>query len=100
MTTRKKPSRGVVTNDKNVLAEAMRLVDGHRQEAYGTPQENWTAIAMVWTIMLGFEITAEQAGNMMIALKVVRQAHKSSRDNLVDIAGYARVIQLIQDPAA
>jgi hypothetical protein len=33
----------------------------------------------------------------MIGLKLVRETNKPQRDNLVDIAGYARVLEMTQD---
>lgn len=80
---------------ESVLDEAARIVEGARQKNYGAPLDNWTNIARIWSVVLGIEVTAEQAALCMIGVKVARQAHRSHRDNLVDIPGYALVIEEI-----
>jgi len=81
----------------NVLEEAAALVDGSRQDAYGHPRDNYRRLAAMWSAYLGIEITPVQAVDMMIAVKLSRQANAPKRDNLVDIAGYARVAEMVSE---
>lgn len=80
---------------ESILQEAEKIVNGNRQEDYGTPEKCWNAIANMWTIYLeqaglrDIVISGRQACDMMILLKVARSANKNKRDNYVDIAGYA-----------
>lgn len=74
-----------------ILEEAAEAVDG-RSHAYGTPQENWTRTAALWSAVLGVPVTAQQAVLCMVAVKLAREAHAPKRDNRVDIAGYAHVL--------
>ena len=78
-----------------MLEEAAALVDGSRQDAYGHPRDNYRRLAAMWSAYLGIEITPVQAVDMMIAVKLARQANAPARDNLVDIAGYARVAEMV-----
>lgn len=81
--------------EESILEEAQRITGngGDRNDGYDHPRPNFTKIAGKWSITLGVPITAEQVAIMMIDLKTVRESHKHSRDNLVDIAGYARCIE-------
>lgn len=79
----------------SVLVEAERLVNGPRQKMYGSPRVNWARTAQIWSVILGIPITARQAALCMIGTKLAREVHKSQRDNLIDIAGYIGVVELI-----
>lgn len=78
-----------------MLEEALRLVHGPRQASYGSPLDNWDRTAKVMSVILGIPISAEKAALCMIGVKLAREVHKHARDNLVDIAGYIGVIDLI-----
>ena len=83
-------------NSETILEEAERLVGGDRQWAYDHPKDNCTRIGQIWgTILERDSIPPETVALMMIGLKVARQMFRPTRDNLVDIAGYSRVIDLI-----
>jgi len=52
----------------------------------------------MWAAILGIpEVTPEQVGLCMVAVKISRQVNKAKRDNLVDICGYAETLHLIQE---
>ncbi|WP_182359433.1 DUF6378 domain-containing protein [Tomitella gaofuii] len=79
----------------DVLAEAAGVVGGGRAEDYGAPAENsLTVVADMWMVYLSRKfgasvlVEARDVANMMVLLKVARDAHKPKHDNLVDIAGY------------
>lgn len=78
--------------DKTILETAANLVNqgGDRNNAYDHPWVNFAKISMVWSVNTGHHITPENVADMMIGLKNVRESFKSSHDNLVDTAGYAR----------
>lgn len=81
---------------ESILDEAARIVDGARQEDYGDPQTSHGRVAMAWTAYLidrdfnDRPLSGRDVCNMMVILKTMREAHKPKRDNLVDIAGWAR----------
>jgi nucleoside 2-deoxyribosyltransferase len=80
----------------SVLDTAKRITEGGRQRDYGHPADDFERTAQMWTAILceklakGTSVTAEDVPLCMIAVKLARQAHRHKRDNLVDIAGYAR----------
>ena len=82
--------------NETILEEAERLVSGERQWAYDHPKDNCQRIGEIWgTILERDSIPPETVGLMMIGLKVARQMYRPTRDNLVDIAGYSKVIDII-----
>jgi len=87
-------------NNENVLEEANRLIYGDRAATYGPVTVSFERIAKFWAVILETEVTAEQVGLCMIALKMSRQISKAGRDNIVDIAGYAGCIGKMNEEAA
>jgi hypothetical protein len=87
----------------SILTEAERITQADRQRYYGHPHDNHGNTAEFWRSYikrrfgLDVRLTAEDVCMMMILLKVSRQANRSHRDNLVDIAGYARNVEQIAD---
>lgn len=79
---------------ENILQEADRLTGGDRGADYGHPLDDYTRTAAIWSAILGVDVTPEQAQLCMIGVKISRECNKHKRDNLVDIAGYARTLEM------
>lgn len=75
-----------------ILEQAQQAVYSDRAADYGTVTDNFVTTAKLWSTILGHEVTPEQVGLCMIALKMSRQMFKFKQDNLVDIAGYAATL--------
>jgi hypothetical protein len=75
----------------------MSVANTDRYDDYGHPAENFARIARMWTAILGTHIRSEQVGLCMIAVKLSREVHRHKPDNLTDIAGYARTLEMIYD---
>jgi hypothetical protein len=71
-----------------ILMEADELINGDREQDYGTPQESFGCIADMWTAYLGHPVTAADACHMMALLKIARLRNGPNRDSSVDGAGY------------
>ncbi len=86
-----------------ILDEAAVLTAGDRQRDYDHPLPNHQRIARLWNAHLANRkephgpITPENVAEMMILLKVARQVFTPKRDNLIDICGYARCLEQMQD---
>lgn len=86
-----------------ILEEAAAITHVDRQQDYGHPYDNWTATATIFTGILqaagvlreGAAVSAEVAALLMVGVKCAREAHKPKRDNRVDTAGYAEVVDQI-----
>lgn len=86
-----------IAEPESVLQEADRLVDGARQADYGHPFDNYSLLARLLAPVFGVEVTPEQAALAMVQVKVARELHRPKRDNRVDLAGYAKVLDMIHE---
>lgn len=85
-----------------VTAEALRLVCGPRQGAYGHPHSDFSRTGRMWGAILGLEDDIDPAlvGLCMAAVKISREVNTPKRDNLVDLAGYAETVWLVRQRQA
>lgn len=87
--------------NESILDEAKRITEGTRRAEYGAPADDFGRAAYMWTGILarklrdGQYITAMDIPLCMVAIKLARQSHHHKRDNLVDIAGYARTAAMV-----
>lgn len=73
-----------------ICAEALRVINGERQDAYGNPEDTFFKIACLWSSYLGMEVEGSDVANRRILLKMAREkGGKGKRDNYVDLIGYA-----------
>jgi len=110
MTYTKEPS-GVTAASSSpgtILEEAARCTSQDRNEDYGHPRDNIENTAALWNSYLqrrglfkGFTcMTGHDVAMMMVLVKISRDANKRTRDNLVDIAGWARVAEMLDENEA
>ena len=76
-----------------VCQEADDIINGERRSDYGPVSKSFQRIADLWSPILGVQVTKEQVGMCMIQLKISRELNKHKRDNIVDIIGYAALIE-------
>lgn len=78
-----------------ITEEAMRTINGERQDQYGNPEDTFGKIAALWTAYLSGAgsvtgITPPMVADMMCLLKIAREkGGRGKRDNMVDLIGYA-----------
>lgn len=73
-----------------ILEVARQAVTKDRAATHGDLEDNFSAIAQIWSVRLGRTITSEQVAIMLVDLKTVRAwGNPTHEDNWVDIAGYA-----------
>ena len=77
--------------DRNDILDAARhCINGHREQDYGKPENNFARIAGLWEAYTGREYTPEQVAVMLALLKIARLGSgRPHPDNYVDLAGYA-----------
>lgn len=73
----------------DILAAAERLINGDRAATYGDPAVSFDRIAALWSAYLGVALTAVDAANMLVLLKVSRAKGGGREDDFIDMAGYA-----------
>lgn len=101
-----------MTQKPTILDEAALVTSEARQWSYGTPADNHGRTAALWSAYLGIPISTRQVCMLNILQKIsrdanklppdaseaaVRESNRSLRDNLVDIAGYARNAEILGD---
>lgn len=103
---RSTPAQVVVAPERahaaeSILDEAKRLTATERHGDYGHPADDFARTAAMWSGILAAklrpdaQISASDVPLCMIAVKLARQSHRHKRDNLVDIAGYARTAAMV-----
>ncbi len=80
--------------EEDILEEALRITSGDRQASYGPPDQDFQRTAAMWSAMKGVPFEAREVAMFMIALKLSRETHQRKRDNAVDLAGYARCLDI------
>lgn len=85
---------GMVMTRKMCLDKANDIVTGDRENDYGSPEDNFRAIAMMWTAYLNNvkrkALEPHDVAAMMAMLKIARISSGNSKaDNWIDLAGYA-----------
>ncbi len=75
---------------KEILNRANEIVNGKREDEYGSPEDNFKTIAEFWSTYLGYPVTAADVAAMMALLKIARiGTGTATDDSWVDLAGYA-----------
>lgn len=76
----------------NILDKAKEIINGERQGQYGKPENSFQRIAEFWSGYLGKNLSDYDVANMMILMKVARNAGGVYKDdNWIDICGYAAI---------
>ena len=66
------------------------LINGQRQQDYGSTEENFKTIAQLWTEYTGALITSVDVCCMMLLLKIARVKNGTgTEDCFSDMVGYA-----------
>lgn len=87
----------------NILDTAKLLTAVERQADYGHPIEDFTCAGNIISNIIkrrtghDISITPDLIPLFMIAIKLSRESNKHKLDNLIDIAGYARTAQMVQE---
>ena len=79
-------------NRSEILAEAIKLTLGDRNDQNGDPKENHIRIAKIWSVILEKEIEPYQVALCMAGLKIARLAYnKDVIDSYIDGAAYIAI---------
>lgn len=91
-----------MSDPSNILDEARSITEGVRAKDYGSARENAEVFARMASAATGLDIEPEHLPTLMICLKLARIQGGGSfhRDSWVDIAGYARVAEMVNEDGA
>jgi len=84
--------------DMSIIKEADELLNGDRAKDYGDVADNFKSISEVANVLLkskGIVLDEIDICNVLIALKIAREGNKHKKDNLVDLAAYANIKQVL-----
>lgn len=82
------------------LEQASSLINGPRQEAYGSPHENFERTAVRISQIVKVPINKRQVAQIMVELKLARLAHSAHEDSVIDAIAYlALMMELTDEPA-
>lgn len=85
------------------LSRGDALAQGERMREYGSPKVSFDRIARLWSAYLSApevdpeNLTGEDVGHLMIALKLSRSITDKKPDTLDDLEGYVSCIRMIRD---
>ena len=72
------------------LRRACEIVNGQREQSYGTPEDNFKMIAEMWSTYLEADVSAVDVAMMMSLLKIARISTGTfNEDSFIDLAGDA-----------
>lgn len=82
------------------LEQASSLINGPRQEAYGSPSENFEQLAIRISQIVKAPVTKRQAAQIMVDMKLARLAHSFQEDSVIDAIAYlALMMELSDEPS-
>lgn len=91
---------------QSVLDEANEVIYGDREQTYGHPSKNLECIGDMWTAYVRsrfgshIQFQAEDVAVLMVLVKAARLANTPGhRDSLVDICGYAALVERCSEQA-
>lgn len=94
------PSPVAETVTETILDEAARITSGDRNGDYGHPADHWERTIGMVNALFGASFETRDWGKMMQLDKIARDQHKPKRDNLVDVCGYARCMEKVDEREA
>lgn len=82
------------------LDQASSLINGPRQEAYGSPHENFERLAIRISQIIKAPVTKRQAAQILVELKLSRLANGYQEDSVIDAIAYlALMMELSDEPS-
>ena len=79
------------------LDQASSLINGPRQEAYGSPHENFERLAVRISQIIKAPVTKRQAAQILVELKLARLANGYQEDSVIDAIAYLALMMELSD---
>jgi hypothetical protein len=82
---------------KSILTEAESIVNGDRNVQYGDPNEAFKEYSNILEATFGIKLTPAEICKVQIAVKLGRLKYKHKRDSVVDLCGYAEILNRLEN---
>lgn len=82
---------------KSILTEAESIVNGDRDVQYGDPNEAFKEYSNILETTFGIKLTPAEICKVQIAIKLGRLKYKHKRDSVVDLCGYAEILNRLEN---
>jgi hypothetical protein len=82
---------------KSILTEAESIVNGDRDVQYGDPNEAFKEYSNILDATFGIKLTPAEICKVQIAVKLGRLKYKHKRDSVVDLCGYAEILNRLEN---
>ena len=82
---------------KSILTEAESIVNGDRNVQYGNPKEAFKEYSNILEATFGIKLTPAEICKVQIAIKLGRLKYKYKRDSVVDLCGYAEILNRLEN---
>jgi hypothetical protein len=89
--------KGSDCSPKSILLEANGIVNGDRNEQYGDPLQAFKEYSNILEANFGIKLTPAEICKVQIAIKLGRLKYKHKRDSVVDLCGYAEILNRLED---
>lgn len=87
----------------NLAVDALKIINGERQNSYGDPEDSFNSIASIWVWYLknvygnSIHISPKDVAIMMTLLKIARECNQNKEDNIIDAIGYLALAGDMED---
>ena len=72
-----------------ILKRADEIINGQREQDYGSAERNFGLIGQLWTVYLDHLVTAQDVANLMCLFKIARiKTGRGTEDSYIDACGY------------
>lgn len=78
-----------------ICEEAKKLITKDRHDVYGDPKYDFQRTVDLFRIVSGHTLTAAEGALFMMCVKLSRETAVHSQDNLIDLCGYADILNYI-----
>ena len=79
--------------DPRIADEAIKFINGNRNDDYGAPKDALRQVAQFWSAYLSKAITASDVAKMMLLLKLARSMNDYKRDTYIDGVAYLLIAE-------
>lgn len=81
---------------QSILLEAEKIVNGDRNDQYGDPNIAFAEYKNILHSTFGIELSESDICKVLMSIKLGRLKHKYKRDSIVDLCGYAEILNRLE----